>query len=77
MDVLSPLPVRTLNAEANAQAIVCPSCNFGFVFRRTAMPAFDACGFESYSLHCEACGTQLAGIIDPADEVLLLSAVPA
>ena len=76
MEQLSPRHVRALSAEVDAQATVCPSCNFGFAFRRTAMPAIDACGFESYSLHCDACGTQLAGIIDPADEVLLLSVVP-
>jgi hypothetical protein len=77
MEQLLPTRVRALSAEVDAQATVCPSCNFGFIFRRTAIPAIDACGFESYSLRCEACGTQLAGIIDPADEVLLLSATPA
>jgi hypothetical protein len=33
----------------------------------------DSCGFESYSLKCDQCGAQLVGIIDPADDQLLLS----
>jgi hypothetical protein len=77
MDELSATHLRVLSAEANAQTTACPNCNSRFEFCRSHTPAFDACGFESYSLQCRACGTALAGIIDPADEALLLSAVPA
>jgi hypothetical protein len=77
MDVLSLTHVRALSAEASAHATACPNCNSRFVFRRSETPTFDACGFESYSLQCSACGAALAGIIDPADQSLLLSAVPA
>ena len=31
----------------------------------------DECGFESYEIKCEGCGTSLRGIIDPADDKLL------
>jgi hypothetical protein len=34
----------------------------------------DECGFESYRIECKECGTQLAGIVDPADEALLVTA---
>ena len=37
------------------------------------MPRIDACGFESYRLDCRECGATLAGIVDPADDVLVLS----
>jgi hypothetical protein len=58
---------------ASAQLIVCPTCNARFMFYRNRAPHIDACGFESYSLECEECGTPLAGIIDPFDEALLLT----
>lgn len=37
------------------------------------LPASTAADFERYSLECKECGTQLAGIIDPYDEELLLT----
>ena len=37
----------------------------------------DACGFESYRFECSECHTALAGIIDPADDALLISQVAA
>jgi hypothetical protein len=42
-------------------------------FWRSNPPQIDACGFESYRLDCPECGAALAGIIDPADDALLLS----
>lgn len=60
-----------------AQAVECPSCAARFVFRRSPAPPIDSCGFESYSLNCTECGVALAGIIDPCDETLLISAVGA
>lgn len=56
-----------------ADSVACPSCSRQLVFRRSEHPLIDACGFESYCFECEECGTLLAGIIDPADETLLLS----
>lgn len=44
------------------------------MFLRGDAPHIDECGFESYSLKCKECGTPLSGIIDPADELLVLSA---
>jgi hypothetical protein len=82
MDELSttharPSSAKVLGAEATAQSVVCPCCNARLPFRRSEMPAIDACGFESYRLDCEACGMTFAGVIDPADEALVLSATPA
>ena len=51
----------------------CPKCHARLNFRRSAHPDIDSCGFESYRLECESCGVALAGIIDPADDALLLS----
>ena len=44
------------------------------MFRRSDAPHIDECGFESYSLKCKECRIPLSGIIDPADESLVLSA---
>ncbi len=61
-------------AEARAPIIIdCPRCSAQFMFRRSAHPQIDACGFESYRFECPDCGAALAGIIDPADESLLVS----
>jgi hypothetical protein len=54
-------------------AALCPNCHAELRFRRSLTPDIDACGFESYRLDCRECGAALAGIIDPADDVLLLS----
>jgi hypothetical protein len=51
----------------------CPKCHTRLNFRRSANPDIDSCGFESYRLDCPECGAALAGIIDPADDALLLS----
>lgn len=51
----------------------CPKCHAHLNFRRSAHAEIDFCGFESYRLDCRECGAALAGIIDPADDALLLS----
>ncbi len=51
----------------------CPRCDAALMFLRSAKPRFDSCGFESYSLDCRACGAELAGIVDPSDDALLLT----
>jgi hypothetical protein len=61
-------------ATTSAQEVLlCPNCNAGLSFRRSRTPDIDACGFESYRFDCPACGAALAGIVDPADDALLLS----
>jgi hypothetical protein len=37
----------------------------------------DQCGFASYSFGCDECGAMIAGIVDPADDALLLSEIAA
>jgi hypothetical protein len=54
-------------------AVLCPSCHSRLSFHRSPTPDIDACGFESYRLDCRECGAALAGIVDPADEALLLT----
>jgi hypothetical protein len=51
----------------------CPRCDAALIFLRSAKPHFDSCGFESYSLECKECGAELAGIVDPCDDALLLT----
>jgi hypothetical protein len=55
------------------EKVACPECDGLLIFYRSDKPHIDQCGFESYSLKCRACGSTLVGIIDPADESLLLT----
>jgi hypothetical protein len=57
----------------DVQAVACVKCGASLLFRRSAAPHIDDCGFESYRIACDECGSELAGIIDPCDESLLLS----
>jgi hypothetical protein len=66
---------RPLRAHT-PQMVVCPHCRLKFKFFRSSSPHIDECGFEGYDLECERCKTSLRGIIDPADDKLLLSEVP-
>jgi hypothetical protein len=54
--------------------IDCLQCAASLLFYAASMAQFDASGFESYELECCQCGTSLAGIVDPYDDELLLSA---
>jgi predicted nucleic acid-binding Zn ribbon protein len=58
---------------SGVQLVACPSCNAPLKFGRSPTPHIDDCGFESYHLECKECGAALAGIIDPADDALLLT----
>jgi len=51
----------------------CPRCCATLQLSRNEHPHIDECGFESYSFECADCGTALIGIVDPADEALLVS----
>jgi hypothetical protein len=55
------------------QIVACPECHASFRVYRSPSPHIDERGFESYSLECMRCDTQLLGIIDPADNKLVLS----
>ena len=62
--------IKTSNLS-NPNTVACPNCDANFKF--SVYPHIDECGFESYSLKCSACGSVLVGIIDPADDKLLLT----
>jgi hypothetical protein len=51
----------------------CPNCGHRVVCAEAASN-FDCHVFESYQIDCASCHTSLNGIVDPFDEVLLLSA---
>jgi len=54
------------------QIVACPSCRAKFRFYRLS-PQIDERGFESYNLECTRCDASILGIVDPADNTLLLS----
>ena len=64
--------IKTSNVS-KSEKVACPKCDAALKFYRSDKPHFDECGFESYSLRCRACGSMLVGIIDPADDTLLLT----
>jgi len=70
--LLAPLEEYAL-AISNAPAVACPRCSAALPFVRGETPHIDECGFESYRLQCTECRAELAGIIDPFDDALLLS----
>ena len=52
---------------------LCPKCRAVLNFCRSVAPDIDSAGLESYRLDCQECGVALYGIIDPADDALILS----
>jgi hypothetical protein len=70
---MSSLPSNKIPLIHGTQIVTCPKCSAGFEFRRSIRAHIDECGFESYDLECVTCAASLHGIIDPADDKLLLS----
>jgi hypothetical protein len=69
------LSIETVDAALDIRTVACPKCSAGLVFTRSPVAEIDACGFEIYRIECAECSTSLAGIIDPADDALLLSQI--
>jgi len=65
--------MRGDTADATTQVVACPQCSAQFMFSRSPSSRIDECGFESYRFECKGCAATLAGIIDPADDTLLIS----
>jgi hypothetical protein len=64
--------VKTSNVSKLGK-VACPKCDASLKFHRSNKPHIDECGFQSYSFKCIACGSLLVGVIDPADDTLLLT----
>ena len=64
--------IKTSNVS-KSEKVACPKCDASLKFYMSDKPHIDECGFESYSLKCRACGSMLVGIVDPADDKLLLT----
>jgi hypothetical protein len=64
--------IKTSNLS-KSEKVACPKCDASLKFYRSDKPHFDECGFEIYNLRCTACESMLIGIIDPADDELLLT----
>jgi hypothetical protein len=60
-----------------ARVAICPRCDAQLLFHRSRTPEIDACGFETCRLECTACTASLGGVIDPYDDAVLLSVLPA
>jgi hypothetical protein len=60
-----------------ARVVVCPQCDAQLLFHRSRTPEIDACGFETCRLVCSECAASLAGVIDPHDDAVLVSALPS
>ena len=75
MYIVKNISGESLGTVSAVEPAECPRCRAELMFSRSPLPNIDSCGFESYRLACQACGAQLAGIIDPADEALLLSEI--
>jgi hypothetical protein len=65
---------RSASVEAErTTAAACPKCGVRVIVHRILNPNIDSSGFENYFLKCNQCSVWLIGIIDPCDEVLLLT----
>ena len=69
-------PSIKTSSLSKSEKVACPKCDASLKFYRSDKPHIDECGFESYSFKCRACGSMLVGIIDPADDTLLLTISP-
>jgi hypothetical protein len=69
--------IAIADAGFDARLTACPQCHLPAVLPRGAGAHIDECGFEAYTFTCRQCATPLAGIVDPADDVLLLSKIAA
>ena len=64
--------IKTSNLS-KPEKVACPKCDASLVFYRSDKPHIDECGFESYCFKCKVCGSMLTGIIDPAEDALLVT----
>jgi DNA-directed RNA polymerase subunit RPC12/RpoP len=69
-------PSIRISKVSKPEKVACPKCDASLRFYRSDKPHVDDLGFESYSFKCSACGSMLVGIIDPADDKLLLTISP-
>jgi hypothetical protein len=72
-----PKQVAAMDRDPSSKTLTniprCPKCRAIIDFRRSTQPQIDSLGLESYQLRCQECGAALSGIIDPADDFLILS----
>lgn len=73
MQISPNLTADTPGMMRGAEAVACPRCSTQRALQRSASAPIDGCGFESYSFKCRGCGARIAGVVDPADDALLLS----
>jgi hypothetical protein len=63
----------TIRPYGGAVAVTCPKCKHSSIFARGPLPPIDRCGFELHYFRCEWCASNLAGVIDPIDDELVIS----
>jgi hypothetical protein len=64
---------KVASSNTLSRKVACPQCDASLKLYRSDKPHIDECGFESYSFKCGVCGSALVGIIDPADDKLLVT----
>ena len=64
--------IKTSNLS-EPEKVACPKCDALLIFYSSDKPHIDESGFESYCFKCKVCGSMLTGIIDPADDALLVT----
>ena len=71
-----PMASSSANKTSLARSfriVACPKCRAKLRFYRSPSPEIDERGFESYNIECTRCFALILGIVDPADNTLLLS----
>jgi RNase P subunit RPR2 len=66
-------PSVKISNVSKLEKVACPKCDASLKLHRSNKSRIDECGFQNYSIKCKACGSLLVGIIDPADDTLLLT----
>jgi hypothetical protein len=69
-------PADAIPDIASGSIVACPGCDAALEYGGCAKSDVDECGFESYRFRCGTCGAMVVGIVDPADQTLLLTIVP-
>jgi hypothetical protein len=80
-ELCSTAPLATMRNDPSTKIAsdvpFCPKCYTRLNFCRSEIADVDAAGLESYRLDCQQCGTALVGIVDPADDALIVSEWPS
>jgi hypothetical protein len=66
-------PGNEIPETVEGSSAACPGCDAALDYDSQAVAYVDECGFESYRFRCGGCGVIVVGLVDPADQMLLLA----